>query len=145
MIECTLCISCVLVERSASWGKEHQEIRAREQLSCHHITNAPGAAFQTQHETHSTYARNQADQLCWITSSSQMSEVGKQLYSCVIPSTLRFQLSIRKTSDYTHINHCPIIEATKFIVVTDTGAQFCLWGQADFYHCCFKQTEQIPV
>ena len=29
--------------------------------------------------------------------------------------------------------------------VTDTGAQFCLWGVKDFYRCGFKDSDLIPV
>ena len=39
----------------------------------------------------------------------------------------------------------PDIMPSYVSVVTDTGAQSCLWSLADFYRCGFKDSDLIPV
>ena len=59
--------------------------------------------------------------------------------------TLRLRLTAEK-SDYDHIGATfPQIAPSHVTVVTDTGAQSCLWGLQDFYRCGFKKSDLIPV
>ena len=68
----------------------------------------------------------------------------KQTHSIQHP-TLKLLVSA-DPSDYEAINHpAPKIVPCDVCVVTDTGAQSCLWGLSDFLRCGFKQTDLIPV
>ena len=59
--------------------------------------------------------------------------------------TLKLRLSV-DSSDYDAINHpTPKIKPCEVCVVTDTGAQSCLWGLSDFLRCGFKESDLIPV
>ena len=59
--------------------------------------------------------------------------------------TLRLHLTTNQ-SDYSHVGAtCPNITPTHVSVVTDTGAQSCLWSSQDFYRCGFKKSDLLPV
>ena len=59
--------------------------------------------------------------------------------------TLKLKVSV-DPSDYQAINHpIPRITPCEVCVVTDTGAQSCLWGLSDFLRCGFKEADLIPV
>ena len=49
-------------------------------------------------------------------------------------------------SDYDHVGApYPRVAPSHVTVVTDTGAQSCLWGLHDFYRCGFKKSDLLPV
>ena len=59
--------------------------------------------------------------------------------------TLRLTLSTN-ASDYTHVGAtCPNVAPVSVTVVSDTGAQSCLWSLHDFYRCGFKDSDLLPV
>ena len=59
--------------------------------------------------------------------------------------TIRLQLT-KDQQDYAHINvTCPYITPTHVNVVTDPGAQSCLWSLKDFVRCGFKKSNLFPV
>ena len=59
--------------------------------------------------------------------------------------TLRLQLTA-DASDYNHIGAmCPSVTPSYVTVVSDTGAQSCLWSLHDFYRCGFKDSDLLPV
>ena len=59
--------------------------------------------------------------------------------------TLRLRLTAEKT-DYDHIGaKFSRIAASYVTVVTDTGAQSCLWGLKDFYRYGFIKSDLLPV
>ena len=59
--------------------------------------------------------------------------------------TLRLQLTA-DDSDYSHIGAvCPRVTPSFVTVVSDTGAQSCLWSLHDFYRCGFKDSDLLPV
>ena len=68
----------------------------------------------------------------------------KQASSMTHP-TLKLQLTVTK-DDYDKFGvKCPNITSSPIIVVTDTGAQSCLWSQRDFYRCGFTDQDLFPV
>ena len=59
--------------------------------------------------------------------------------------TLKLELST-DPSDYNHIGGtCPNVVPKYVTVVTDTGAQSCLWSLLDFYRCGFIDSDLLPV
>lgn len=59
--------------------------------------------------------------------------------------TLQLTVAI-DPADYHHIKHpAPKVPPLKVTVVTDTGAQLCLWGLIDFLQCRFFTRDVIPV
>ena len=59
--------------------------------------------------------------------------------------TLRLRLTT-KPDDYSHFGAtCPKVTPSFVTVVTDTGAQSCLWSQKDFYRCGFRDSDLLPV
>ena len=68
----------------------------------------------------------------------------KQSESMVHP-TLRLHITVQK-EDYDQIQRvCPNVKPSCVTVVTDTGAQSCLWSLSEFYKCGFKKSDLIPV
>ena len=59
--------------------------------------------------------------------------------------TLRLRLTTEK-GDYDHVGASfPKIAPSHVTIVTDTGAQSCLWGLQDFYRCGFRKSDLLPV
>ena len=59
--------------------------------------------------------------------------------------TLRLRLTTEK-SDYDHVGASfPKIAPSHVTIVTDTGAQSCLWGLQDFYRCGSRKPDLLPV
>ena len=59
--------------------------------------------------------------------------------------TLLLRLTTEK-SDYDHVGASfPKIAPSHVTIVTDTGAQSCLWGLQDFYRCGFRKSDLLPV
>ena len=59
--------------------------------------------------------------------------------------TLRLRLTTSK-ADYDHIGSpFPHVAPSHITVVTDTGAQSCLWSRRDFYRCGFQLSDLIPI
>ena len=59
--------------------------------------------------------------------------------------TLRLRVSTNQ-DDYSRVGASfPDVMPSYVTVVTDTGAQSCLWSLADFYRCGFKDSDLIPV
>ena len=59
--------------------------------------------------------------------------------------TLHLTVSVH-SEDYSNVSHePPTIKPKKIEVVTDTGAQSCLWGLQNFLHCGFTEAALIPV
>ena len=59
--------------------------------------------------------------------------------------TLRLRLTT-SAADYEHTGVArPKIKPSHVTVVTDTGAQSCLWSLDDFYRCGFKDSDLLPV
>ena len=59
--------------------------------------------------------------------------------------TLRLRVAT-DAADYDHVGVAfPDIMPSYVTVVTDTGAQSCLWGLQDFYRCGFKDSDLTPV
>ena len=59
--------------------------------------------------------------------------------------TLRLRVSTDQ-DDYSRINaQFPDVMPSYVSVVTDTGAQSCLWSLADFYRCGFSDSDLLPV
>ena len=59
--------------------------------------------------------------------------------------TLKLQLTVAQ-DDYNKFGvKCPKITPSSITVVTDTGAQSCLWSQRDFYRCGFTDQDLFPV
>ena len=68
----------------------------------------------------------------------------KQATSMTHP-TLKLQLTVAQ-DDYNKFGvECPKITPSSITVVTDTGAQSCLWSQRDFYRCGFTDQDLFPV
>ena len=60
-------------------------------------------------------------------------------------ATLKLTVFVDK-SDYHEINRStPNFNPSNVTVVTDIGAQSCLWGLSDFLRCCFNAKDLIPV
>jgi hypothetical protein len=59
--------------------------------------------------------------------------------------TLELTVSI-DADDYHQVNRQPpCVRPSKVTVVTDTGAQSCLWGMSDFLRCGFSPSHLMPV
>lgn len=59
--------------------------------------------------------------------------------------TLKLTVFVDK-SDYHEINRStPNFNPSNVTVVTDIGAQSCLWGLSDFLRCGFNAKDLIPV
>jgi hypothetical protein len=59
--------------------------------------------------------------------------------------TLRLRLTIA-AEDYDHVGvRCPKLMPSFVTVVTDTGAQSCLWSLQDFYRCGFRDSDLFPI
>ena len=63
--------------------------------------------------------------------------------------TLKLNLSTNTSDLYAHLElwlPCPDIRTPCCVkVVTDTGAQSCLWSLQDFYRCRFNNTDLLSV
>lgn len=59
--------------------------------------------------------------------------------------TLKLTVSISPQDDYQVVVKPPSVKPSIFTVVTDTGAQSCLWGMQDFLRCGFSKTDLIPI
>ena len=59
--------------------------------------------------------------------------------------TLTLQVTTND-NDYLQLNRkCPQITPCQVTMVSDTGAQSCLWGTQGFFKCGFRESDLIPV
>ena len=59
--------------------------------------------------------------------------------------TLQLEISVDRT-DYDKVGRaCPNVTPSIITVVSDTGAQSCLWGLNEFLRCGFRRSDLIPV
>ena len=67
------------------------------------------------------------------------------VYESMRHPTLQLTVAV-DPADYHKINHpAPRVQPSKVTVVTDTGAESCLWGLSDFLRCGFSTYDLTPV
>ena len=136
-IECTLCSKCYKKLKGYKYSKPQQKSPADEASVL-----LVGSISQ---DISSEVCSSQARELSSIGHYIFDSEEGWKKSESMTHPTLRLQISVQK-QDYDHIGKpCPNVRASSLEVVTDTGAQSCLWGLIDFHRHGFKKSDLISV
>lgn len=147
------CQSCNVEIEKFSWSKRHKKLVERKFcLSCwqkHNPRQQKGA------DSPKDKAKDKSDAgaiaIGCIASKPSLDhmlfkrETGWKKTDSLQHPTLKLRLTV-DSSDYDAINYPPPkVKSCEVCVVTDTGAQSCLWGLSDFLRCGFKESDLIPV
>jgi len=147
------CQSCNVEMEKFTWSKRHKKLVERKFcLSCWQ-KNSPRQQTGPERPTDKQKDKSDAHAIAigGITSAARLNhmlfdpESGWKMIESMAHPTLELTISVDQL-DYQGVNRStPNVKPSNITVVTDTGAQSCLWGLSDFLRCGFTTNDLIPI